>query len=83
MLKEKEVQNRQYRVITFLDREKLDFLDELEKDIFFSHGIHIPRTKLIEEIIQAFKSQNTKGVIVEDLIKRFKNKPESEKGKIG
>ena len=35
---------RQYRVITFLTREELDFLDELEKDMYFTHGIHIPRT---------------------------------------
>lgn len=63
-----------YRVISFLSREELDFLDELEKDIYFNHGIHIPRTKLIEEIILAFKDKEglDKKKIEEELLKKFK-----------
>jgi len=41
-----EKANQSYRVITFLNRKDLDFLDELEKDMFFTHGIHIPRAKI-------------------------------------
>ena len=74
----KEEKKNQYRVIAFLNREELDFLDELEKDIFFSHGIHIPRVKLIEEIIDAFKEKGSlnKQEMEEQLIKMFKEMKE-------
>ncbi|MDD5595736.1 MAG: hypothetical protein PHY94_05780 [Candidatus Omnitrophica bacterium] len=70
----REEKKNQYRVITFLNRQELDFLDELEKDIFFSHGIHIPRVKLIEEIIDAFKEKGAlnKQRVEEELIKMYK-----------
>ena len=70
----KEEKKNQYRVITFLNREELDFLDELEKDIYFSHGIHIPRVKLIKEIIQVFKEKGdlNKQAIEEELIRMYK-----------
>jgi hypothetical protein len=66
--------NQKYRVVTFLKREELDFMDTLEKDIYFTHGIHIPRAKLIEEIIEAFREKGTldKGAVEEELMERFK-----------
>jgi hypothetical protein len=65
--------NRPYRVITFLNREDLDFLDELEKDMFFTHGIHIPRAKIIEEIIEAFHGSGMdKDRMEEELLRKFK-----------
>jgi hypothetical protein len=39
-----------HRVITFLTRDELDFLDKLEKDIIFSSGMHISRSKIIEDL---------------------------------
>ena len=65
---------RHYRVVTFLDREELDYLDELAKDMYFKYGINIPRTKLIEEIIDAFKdsTQMHQDETEQDLVKRFK-----------
>lgn len=64
---------RQYKVVTFLSREELDFLDEVTKDIYFSKGINIPRTKLIEELINAFRSNESDKAAIEDmLIKRIK-----------
>lgn len=63
----------QYRVITFLSREELDYLDEVEKDIFFTYGIHIPRAKLVEEIIDAFKTKDKKQA-VEELLKDYREK---------
>jgi hypothetical protein len=65
---------QKYRVVTFLKREELDFLDLLEKDIYFTQGIHIPRAKLIEEIIEAFREKGTldKGAVEEELMERFK-----------
>jgi hypothetical protein len=44
-----------FKVSTFLNREDLDFLYSLEQDLYFTHGIHIPRAKLIQEIIEALE----------------------------
>ncbi len=67
-----ENQKQLYRVVSFLRREDLDFLDDVIKDIYFSYGIKIPRAKLIEEIIESFKDIKSQGVIEEELVKRFK-----------
>ncbi len=40
-----------HRVVTFLTREELEFLDSLEKDMMFSTGTHIPRSKIIEDMV--------------------------------
>lgn len=48
-----------HRVVTFLDREELDFLDNLTKDIFFSRGIKIPRATLLKELIDLFLPFNS------------------------
>lgn len=50
-------ENRQYRVVTFLEREGLDFLDRLVKDIYFDYGKKVPRAKLVEEIIEVFRDK--------------------------
>jgi len=64
---------RQYRVITFLTREELDYLDELEKDMYFTHGMHVPRAKIIEEIIEAFHGSGLdKARMEEELVRKFK-----------
>lgn len=63
-----------YKVISFLNRQELDFLDKLEKDVYFTYGIHIPRTKLIEEIIAAFQDETSSvgnGTVAEKLLNRF------------
>jgi len=43
-----------HRVVTFLNREELDFLDDLSKDILFSTGINIPRSKLLKSLVDIF-----------------------------
>ena len=77
-----EHKKRLYRAVTFLNREELDFLDELLKDIYFSKGIKIPRAKLIEEIIEEFKDMEAvnKRAAEEGLIKRFKMESQNEEG---
>jgi hypothetical protein len=71
-------EKKTYRVVTFLHRQELDFLDELEKDFYFTYGIHIPRAKLIEEIIEAFKNKQSKEAIEQELLEKLKH----EKGLI-
>jgi hypothetical protein len=39
------------RVVTFLNRQEVDFLDKLGKDALFSTGIKLSRTKLIAWLI--------------------------------
>jgi hypothetical protein len=62
-----------YRVVTFLNREELDFLDDLVKDLYFEFGIKIPRAKLIEEIVEAFKNKGleNKEDLERELIKKL------------
>lgn len=50
---------RLYRVVTFLKREELDFLDKLAKDIYFAHGTNISRSRLIEEVIARAKDEGS------------------------
>lgn len=40
-----------HRVVTFLTREELEFVDKLEKDMMFSVGTHISRSKIIEDLV--------------------------------
>ena len=62
-----------YRAVTFLNREQLDYLDNLTKDIYFLKGVHIPRSKLIEEIVEGLKDDHLKDkkALEEDLLRRF------------
>lgn len=43
-----------HRVVTFLTREELEFMDKLEKDMMFSVGTHISRSKVIEDLVSLF-----------------------------
>ena len=65
-----------YKVVTFLNREELDFVDSVAKDLYFGHGIKIPRAKLVEEIIQAFRDKGTtdREIIEQELARIFREK---------
>ncbi|MDD2702413.1 MAG: hypothetical protein PHC33_00150 [Candidatus Omnitrophica bacterium] len=49
------------RVVTFLDREEVDFLDKIGKDALFSTGMKLSRAKLISWIIDFAKSLEING----------------------
>ncbi|MCX7661941.1 MAG: hypothetical protein N2Z79_04580 [Candidatus Omnitrophica bacterium] len=61
--KEKQMQ----RVVTFLNREELDFLDKLGKDALFSTGLKISRAKLISWIIEFLIKLNLDGKNLKNL----------------
>jgi len=64
-----------HRVVTFLDRKELDFLDAICKDILFSKGIKIPRSVLLKNLVDIFvvsKTQEVKNY--QDLIKLILNR---------
>ena len=59
-----------HRVVTFLDRQELDFLDHITKDILFSKGMKIPRSALLKIIIDIFIfCQNKEIKKYDDLLK--------------
>lgn len=60
-----------HRVITFLTREELDFLDQMEKDIMFSTGMHISRSKIIEDLAEllAKSKMRASGIKTNDELK--------------
>ena len=49
------------RVVTFLDRNEVDFLDKLGKDALFSTGFKLSRTKLIAWMVDFAKSLKING----------------------
>ena len=41
-----------HRVVTFLTREELEFLDKLEKDMMFSTGRHLSRSQILQDMAE-------------------------------
>lgn len=54
-----------HRVVTFLTREELDFLDKLEKDAMFSGG-HISRSKILEDMADILTHTKMDAVGIKD-----------------
>lgn len=54
-------QEKNQRVVTFLNREEVDFLDKLGKDALFSTGFKLSRTKLIAWLVDFMKELNING----------------------
>ena len=44
-----------HRVITFLTRDELDFLDKIGKDALFSAGTKLSRSKIISAIVNVVR----------------------------
>ena len=57
-----------YKIVSFVSREELDFLDRIAKDIYFSTKRKVPRSQIIREIIQMAKDLRSFG---NDLIKEL------------
>jgi len=41
-----------HRVVTFLTREELEFMDKLNKDAMFSTGKHISRAQVLQDLAE-------------------------------
>ena len=50
-----------HRVVTFLDRSQVDFLDKMGKDALFSTGVKFPRTRVISALIDLLRKMNVSG----------------------
>jgi len=68
IMKKKEIL---HRVVTFLSRKELDYLDNISKDILFSEGIKISRSLLLKEIIDIFLLSKKSPRNYEELIKNI------------
>jgi hypothetical protein len=84
------MQNRErilHRVVTFLDRRELDFLDRITKDILFSTGVKIPRSTILKELIDIFSKSSVRDLnrtreyrgLVELLAEKAKDEKREEK----
>ena len=53
-----------HRVVTFLTREELEFLDKISKDMLFSTGRTVSRSKLIEDLVDILSKtrMNAQGI---------------------
>ena len=58
---EKQDRPRTHRVIALLNREQVDFLDEVGKDALFSTGAKLSRTKIIYAMVNALRSLGVRG----------------------
>ncbi|MFH0790902.1 MAG: hypothetical protein V2A64_04645 [Candidatus Omnitrophota bacterium] len=58
---EKKDENRYQRVITFLTREQVDFLDKIAKDTLFSMGKKLSRAKIISVVVDVLSDLNITG----------------------
>ena len=50
-----------HRVVTFLDRTQVDYLDKMGKDALFSTGVKFPRTRIISALIDLLRKVNVSG----------------------
>lgn len=50
-----------HRVVTFLDRTQVDYLDKMGKDALFSTGVKFPRTRIISALIDLLRKANLSG----------------------
>ena len=49
------------RVITFLNRDEVDFLDKIGKDALFSSGAKVSRAKLLAWVVDMLKGLGLNG----------------------
>jgi hypothetical protein len=74
-MKDINAQDKNQRVVTFLNREEVDFLDKLGKDALFSTGLKLSRAKLISWLVDFIKELNIQGENLQsekDFISRIK-----------
>jgi len=50
-MRQATAEEKNQRVVTFLNRQEVDFLDKLGKDALFSTGLKVSRAKLIAWLV--------------------------------
>ena len=68
-------EQKNQRVVTFLNREEVDYLDKLGKDALFSTGLKLSRAKLIAWLVDFMKELKLDGENIKsekDFVMRIK-----------
>ena len=63
-----------HRVVTFLTRGELEFLDKLERDMIFSTGKHLSRAQILQDAAELLSRTGMNGTGItnnEELMKRM------------
>ncbi len=55
-----------HRVVTFLNRQELEFLDKMERDMMFSGSAHISRSKILEDLVDVLSRTQISAVGIKD-----------------
>jgi predicted DsbA family dithiol-disulfide isomerase len=55
-----------HRVITFLNRQELEFLDKLQKDMMFSTGRRISRSAILQDLAELLAKTQMDAVDIKD-----------------
>jgi len=63
-----------FKVVSFINREELDFLDKIVKDLYFVTGKKVARSYVIKEIVHVSKNFWLKKQIIQDLKVGIENK---------
>jgi hypothetical protein len=72
-MKELILAEQHQRVVTFLNRDEVDFLDKLGKDALFSTGAKLSRAKILAWLVDFAKKLNITGDNIKSE-KDFENK---------
>ena len=67
MVQRQEPMNHRPRVVASLNREQVDYLDQLGKDAQFSSGNKLSRTQILAAMVNAMRRLNLTGVGVATL----------------
>ncbi len=67
-----------FKVVSFINREELDFLDKIIKDLYFVTGKKVARSHVIKEIVHVSKDLWLKKQIIQDLKLEMNNKKGGE-----
>jgi hypothetical protein len=60
-------EEKNQRVVTFLNRQEVDFLDKMGKDALFSTGLKLSRAKLIAWLVDFMKELDINGEGIKSL----------------
>ena len=62
-----------FKVVSFINRDELDFLDKIVKDLYFATGKKVARSHVLKEIVHVSKDLWLKKQIIQDLKLEMKN----------
>ena len=68
-----------HKIVSFINRDELDFLDRICKDIYFSKKIKIPRAAVLREFIDIFMEDGKRKIksyqdLVDVIVEKYKGR---------